>query len=181
MRTLFNVLGPLTNPARVTRQVLGVYDAALCEPLARALQLLGSTHALVLHSEDGLDEISVASPTHGVELKSGGLVPLSIEPSHYGRRFESLDGLQVETADASAALIQSAFAGDQDGASCKARAIIALNAGAGIYVSGGADDLAGGIARAGEALSSGAAAEKLAEFVCFTQTLSAQPEGVPQV
>ena len=177
MRTLFNVLGPLTNPARVTRQVLGVYDAALCEPLARALQQLGSTHALVLHSEDGLDEISVATSTHGVELKSGELTPIRIEPGDYGHGFDSLDGLQVETADASAALIQSAFAGDQDGASCKARAIIALNAGAGIYVSGGADNLAGGIARADEALGSGAAAEKLAEFVSFTQRLSAETGG----
>jgi anthranilate phosphoribosyltransferase len=177
MRTLFNVLGPLTNPARVTRQVLGVYDAALCEPLARALQQLGSTHALVLHSEDGLDEISVATSTHGVELKSGELTPIRIEPGDYGHGFDSLDGLQVKTADASAALIQSAFAGDQDGASCKARAIIALNAGAGIYVSGGADNLAGGIARADEALGSGAAAEKLAEFVSFTQRLSAETGG----
>ena len=181
MRTLFNVLGPLTNPARVRRQVLGVYDAALCEPLAKALQQLGSTHALVLHSEDGLDEISVASPTHGVELKSSGLAPISIEPSDYGHGFDSLNGLQVETADASAALIQSAFAGAQDGTSCKARAIITLNAGAGIYVSGGADNLAGGIARADEALSSGAAKEKLAEFVSFTQTLSAQTGGESQV
>jgi anthranilate phosphoribosyltransferase len=177
MRTLFNVLGPLTNPASVRRQVLGVYDAALCEPLARALQKLGSIHALVLHSEDGLDEISIATSTHGVELKSGELAPIRIDPSDYGHSFDSLDGLQVETADASAALIQSAFAGDQEGASCKARAIIALNAGAGIYVSGGADNLADGIVRADGALGSGAAAEKLAEFVSFTQTLSAQPEG----
>lgn len=181
MRTLFNVLGPLTNPARVRRQVLGVYDAALCEPLAKALQQLGSTHALVLHSEDGLDEISVASPTHGVELKGGVLAPMTIEPSDYGHGFESLDGLQVETADASAALIQSAFAGDQDAASRKARAIITLNAGAGIYVSGGAESLVAGIARADEVLGSGAAAEKLAKFVSFTQTLSAQPEGGSQV
>ena len=95
MRTLFNVLGPLTNPASVTRQVLGVYDAALCEPLARALQQLGSSHALVLHSEDGLDEISIATSTHGVELKSGELTPLRIDPSDYGHGFDSLDGLQV--------------------------------------------------------------------------------------
>ena len=132
----------------------------------------------MLHSEDGLDEISIATSTNGVELKSGELMPIRIDPSDYGHGFDSLEGLQVETADASAALIQSAFASDQDGASCKARAIIALNAGAGIYVSGGADNLADGIARADHALGSGAAAEKLAEFVSFTQTLSAQqPEG----
>lgn len=181
MRTLFNVLGPLTNPAKVTRQVLGVYDAALCEPLARTLQQLGSTHALVLHSEDGLDEISVVAPTHGIELTGGELAPVSIEPSDYGHGFESLDGLQVETAAASATLILSAFAGAQDGSSFKARAIIALNAGAGIYVSGGAENLGGGIARANEVLNSGAAAEKLSEFVSFTQTLSAGSDGVPQV
>ncbi len=81
MRTLFNVLGPLTNPALVKRQVLGVYDPGLCEPLAHALKQLGSIHALVLHSEDGLDEISIAASTHGFELKAGEIAPITIAPA----------------------------------------------------------------------------------------------------
>ena len=172
MRTLFNVLGPLTNPALVTRQVLGVYDSALCEPLAKALQQLGSVHAMVLHSEDGLDEISIAAPTHGFVLQSGQVAPITIEPGDYGHGFTSLDGLQVNTAEESAGLIRSALDGASDEASQKARAIIAMNAGAGIYVSGCAESLAAGVARADEALSSGAAATKLEEFVSFTQALS---------
>ena len=176
MRTLFNVLGPLTNPASVTRQVLGVYDAVLCEPLAKALQQLGSAHALVLHGEDGLDEISIAAPTFGYELKGGQVTPITIEPGEYGYGFSSLDGLQVNTAEESAGLICSALDGSTDEASHKAHAIIAINAGAGIYVSGRADSLAAGIARAEEVLSSGAAAMKLEEFVSFTQTLSSESD-----
>ena len=172
MRTLFNVLGPLTNPALVTRQVLGVYDPALCEPLAKALQQLGSVHALVLHSEDGLDEISIAAPTHGFALQGGQVAPITIKPGDYGHGFSSLDGLQVNTAEESASLIRSALDGASDEASQKARAIIAMNAGAGIYVSGHAESLAAGVARADEALSSGAAVMKLEEFVSFTQALS---------
>ena len=176
MRTLFNVLGPLTNPALVTRQVLGVYDAALCEPLAKALQQLGSVHALVLHSEDGLDEISIAAPTSGFELKGGQVTPISIEPGEYGHDFSSLEGLQVNTAEESASLIRSALGGAADEASQKARAIIAMNAGAGLYVSGRADSLKAGIARADEVLSSGEAAAKIEEFVSSTQALSLESD-----
>ena len=174
MRTLFNVLGPLTNPAWVTRQVLGVYDPALCEPLATALQQLGSVHALVVHSEDGLDEISIAAPTHGYELKDGRVAPIEIEPTESGHGFSSLDGLQVNTAGESADLIRSALGDARDEPSQKARAIIGMNAGAGIYVSGRADSLAAGIAEADKVLCSGAAAAKLREFVSFTQGVSAE-------
>ena len=111
MRTLFNVLGPLTNPALVKRQVLGVYDPGLCEPLAHALKRLGSIHALVLHSEDGLDEISIAASTHGFELKAGEIAPITIAPAAVGHRHDSLEGLQVMTAQASATLIRGALGG----------------------------------------------------------------------
>ena len=171
LRTLFNVLGPLTNPAGVKRQVLGVYDAALCEPLAQALDRLGSQHALVLHSDDGLDEISIAAPTRGYELKAGELSPIEIDPAAFGQAHETLDGLQVATADDSAKVIRNALGGDGDVTSTKARAIIALNAGAGIYVSGRADSLASGVASAEQAMASGAAARKLEAFVAFTQAL----------
>jgi anthranilate phosphoribosyltransferase len=172
LRTIFNVLGPLTNPAGVKRQVLGVYDPALCEPLARALDQLGSVHALVLHSDDGLDEISIAALTHGVELKAGHIAPLTIDPATLGHGYDTLDGLQVSTAEASAALIRSALDNDASQASQKARSMMALNAGAGIYVSGLVDSLADGVARAETVLASGEAARQLARFVAFTQDLS---------
>ena len=179
LRTLFNVLGPLTNPAGVKRQVLGVYDAALCEPLTQALARLGSEHALVLHSDDGLDEISIAVPTRGFELKAGEISPIEIDPVPLGHAHESLNGLQVESAEESAHLIRAALGGDDGAASIKARSIIALNAGAGIYVSGVADSLASGIAAAEQAMASGAAMQKLEAFVAFTQALSEQQGGAP--
>ena len=177
LRTLFNVLGPLTNPAGVRRQVLGVYAAALCESLTQALARLGSEHALVIHSEDGLDEISIAAPTRGFELKAGDISPIEIDPAAMGHAHESLDGLQVETAVDSANLIRGALAGADDAVSIKARSIIALNAGAGIYVSGVADSLASGVAAAEQAMASGAAAQKLEAFVAFTQALVGEQGG----
>ena len=179
LRTLFNVLGPLTNPAGVKRQVLGVYDAALCEPLAEALARLGSEHALVLHSDDGLDEISIAALTRGFELKAGDLSPIEINPATLGHAHDTLDGLQVETAADSARLIRAALGGDDGVASIKARSIIALNAGAGIYVSGVTESLASGIAAAEQAIASGAAMQKLEAFVAFTQALSEEQGGAP--
>ena len=179
LRTLFNVLGPLTNPAGVKRQVLGVYDAALCEPLAEALVRLGSEHALVLHSDDGLDEISIAALTRGFELKAGDLSPIEINPATLGHAHDTLDGLQVETAADSARLIRAALGGDDGVASIKARSIIALNAGAGIYVSGVTESLASGIAAAEQAIASGAAMQKLEAFVAFTQALSEEQGGAP--
>ena len=179
LRTLFNVLGPLTNPAVVKRQVLGVYDAALCEPLTEALARLGSEHALVLHSDDGLDEVSIAAPTRGYELKAGKISPIDIDPAPFGHAHESLNGLQVESAEESARLIRAALGGDDDAASIKARSIIALNAGAGIYVSGVTGSLASGIAAAEQAMASGAAMQKLEAFVAFTQSLSEQQGGAP--
>ena len=179
LRTLFNVLGPLTNPAGVKRQVLGVYDAALCEPLAEALARLGSNHALVLHSDDGLDEISIAALTRGFELKAGDLSPIEIDPATLGHVHDTLDGLQVETAADSARLIRAALEGAAGVASIKARSIIALNAGAGIYVSGVTESLASGIAAAEQAIASGAAIQKLEAFVAFTQDLPEKQGGAP--
>ena len=177
LRTLFNVLGPLTNPAGVKRQVLGVYDAALCEPLAEALARLGSEHALVLHSDDGLDEISIAAFTRGFELKAGDLSSIEIDPANLGHAHDTLDGLQVGTADDSARLIRAALGGDDGVASIKARSIIVLNAGAGIYVSGVAESLASGVAAADRAIVSGAAMQKLEAFVAFTQDLREEQGG----
>ena len=172
LRTLFNVLGPLTNPAGVKRQVLGVYDSALCKPLTEVLVRLGSEHALVLHSGDGLDEISIAATTTGYECKAGEISPIEIDPAAFGHAHASLEGLQVETAERSASLIRSALGSADDAVSIKARSMITLNAGAGIYVSGAVDSLAKGIAAAEKAMASGAAAQKLKAFVAFTQALA---------
>jgi len=171
MRTLFNVLGPLTNPARVQRQVLGVYSADLCEPMANALKALGSVHAMVVHSDDGLDEISIAAPTQVSELRDGNINSYRISPADVGRELVSLDGLEVDSAQASADLIRGALRGKEDERSQKAAAIIAMNAGATIYVSGIAATLADGVALADDLIASGQAGEKLKAFIDFTQMM----------
>jgi anthranilate phosphoribosyltransferase len=170
MRTLFNVLGPLTNPAGVRRQVLGVFDGALCEPIARALAELGSEHVLVVHGEDGLDEISLAAPTRVAELRNGVVRSFTITPEELGVERRPMDGLVVDSAEASARLIRSALAG-ADGSE-DAAALIALNAGATIYVAGIAGSLADGVRMAEDLLATGQAAEKLKAFVDFTQLMA---------
>lgn len=173
MRTLFNILGPLTNPAFTERQVLGVFTAELCQPLAEALSKLGSQHALVLHSADGLDEISIAAPTSVWEMRDGVVERFQITPGDYGHSHASLEGLGVASADESADLIRAALGDGSDNVSAKARSMIALNAGAGIYVSGIAGSLTEGIAAADAAIASGAPLDKLEAFVSFTQKASA--------
>lgn len=173
MRTLFNILGPLTNPAFTERQVLGVFTAELCQPLAEALSKLGSQHALVLHSADGLDEISIAAPTSVWEMRDGVVERFQITPEDYGHSHASLEGLGVASADESADLIRAALGDGNDNVSAKARSMIALNAGAGIYVSGIAGSLTEGIAAADAAIASGAPLDKLEAFVSFTQKASA--------
>ena len=136
MRTIFNVLGPLTNPAGVKRQVIGVFSADLCRPLAEVARALGAEHVMIVHSDDGLDEISIAAGTQVAELRDGSIESYHITPEEFGVQRQSLDGLSVKDAAASARLIRSALAGADDEASRKAAAIIALNAGATIYVAG---------------------------------------------
>jgi anthranilate phosphoribosyltransferase len=176
MRTLFNILGPLTNPAGVKRQVIGVFSADLCRPMAEVLKMLGSEHALVVHSLDGLDEISIAAPTKVVELRNGEISEYEIGPQDYGQSLQDLSGLSVGSAEESAALIRGALARSDDPAHLKAAAIIALNAGATIYVSGVSVTLAAGVAMAEDLLSTGQAAQKLKEFVEFTQLMTANSD-----
>lgn len=173
LRTLFNVLGPLTNPAGVKRQVLGVFDEALCEPLAQVLANLGSTHAMVVHGRDGLDEISIAAPTLVAELKDGVVKTYEIDPADYAMDADSLDGLMVNTPEASASLIRAALSGraSKDNDADKARKIIALNAGATIYVAGLVASLADGISLAEDLVSTGQAMEKLKTFLDTTQMM----------
>ncbi len=170
MRTMFNMLGPMTNPAGVKRQVLGVFDASLCRPMAEVLQRLGSEHVMVVHSDDGLDEISIAAPTFVAELKGGEITEYKIDPSSFGLAHDDLDGLGVETAEQSLSLINQVF--DRDSEANKAHDIIAINAGAAIYVAGLTNSLENGIAMAEDAIASGGAGEKLKQLAEFTAVVS---------
>ncbi len=165
VRTLFNLLGPLTNPASAQRQVLGVFSKNWVEPLAHVLQNLGSTHALVVHAEDGMDEISITAPTLVAELRHGLIQTYTLMPELFGLNRATLTALQVADAAQSLAMVQAALA-NQPG---PARDIVMLNAGAAIYVAGLADTLHQGVAKADAAIASGAAHAKLVEFVAWTQ------------
>jgi len=169
LRTLFNILGPMANPAGLTQQLIGVYDRALCRPVAEVLQRLGSEHVMVVHSEDGLDEISLAADTHVVELNNGVLSEYSLQPEQLGVKRESLQDLVVAGVDASLQLINAALAGDKDERSQRAAHLIALNAGAALYVAGISTSVAAGVALANEQLASGAALEKLQQLAAMTQ------------
>jgi anthranilate phosphoribosyltransferase len=153
VRTLFNLLGPLTNPAGAPNQVLGVFSAHWVEPLARVLKQLGSKHVLVVHADDGLDEISIAGPTRIAELKDGTISEYSVTPEDFGMQRAELSSLAVADANASLAMINAVFAGEP-GPACN---IVALNAGAAIYAAGLTATLADGVTLAAETISSGKA------------------------
>ncbi|HEY1772548.1 MAG TPA: anthranilate phosphoribosyltransferase [Gammaproteobacteria bacterium] len=160
-RTLFNLLGPLTNPANAPHQLLGVFSERWVEPLANVLKSLGSTHVLVVHSEDGLDEVSLAAPTGVSELKGGKVTSYRIQPEDFGIARQSLDTLEVDGPEASIAMVHTAFSG----APGPARDMLALNAGAAIYAADVTATLKDGVALAQKALADGAAKAKLAEFL----------------
>lgn len=165
VRTIFNVLGPLTNPAGAQNQVVGVFSDQWVRPLAEVLKRLGSQHVLVVHADDGLDEISIAAETRVAELKDGEISEYTVTPEQFGMQRQSLDALVVSDAAESLALIQNAL-GQQASA---AQDMLAINAGAAIYAAGLASDLAGGIAMAQDAIASGLAKEKLKELVSFSE------------
>ena len=168
LRTIFNILGPLTNPAGVKRQVIGIFNQALCRPVAEVLGRLGSEHVLVIHAEDGLDEISIAANTHVAELRDGKVSEYCISPEDFGVVRQDLSGLAVSSSEESLGLIKSALGNEKSATAQKAQDLIALNAGAAIYVSGVADTLAEGVTLAQDALGSGLAKEKLSELVAFS-------------
>ena len=169
IRTLFNLLGPLTNPAAAPNQVVGVYSEIWVEPLAAALRELGSLHVLVVHAEDGLDEISIGAPTRLAELKQGRIEIRTLTPEQFGMKREPLSWLVVDSAEESAALIRGVLAGAEG----PARDVVLLNAGAAIYAAGIAPELEAGIGLAVKALDSGAAAKKLEELITFTRQFAA--------
>lgn len=169
-RTIFNMLGPMTNPAAVKSQVIGVFNEALCKPIANVLQRLGSEHVLVVHAQDGLDEISLATPTHVAELKGGVVSEYKIMPEDLGIASQSLIGLTVDSAAESLDLITDALGSQKTAEGKKAADMLALNAGAALYVCGKSDSIKSGVKRAFEVIRSGQALQKITELKEQTQS-----------
>lgn len=165
VRTVFNVLGPLTNPARATHQVLGVYDAGLTVPLAEVLGILGVQRALVVHGMDGVDEVSSTGPTRAAELRDGIVRERCLEPADFGLSPCRLEDLQGGDLQANVRIAQAVLDGDPG----PCRDAVALNAAAALFVAGQVEDLAAGFRRANGILSSGAARGMLENVVRFTQ------------
>jgi anthranilate phosphoribosyltransferase len=166
VRTVFNVLGPLTNPAGVPNQLLGVFSDELLEPLAEVLRKLGSRHVMVVHSRDGLDEISVSDKTEVAELKAGSVRRFSIQPEDFGIARSSLEAIKAADPQDSVKTIIGVLDNEQG----PARDIVMLNAGAAIYVAGLADSLQDGVSKADAAIASGEARNRLDRLVVLTQS-----------
>ena len=167
VRTVFNILGPLTNPALARRQVLGVYSDSLVDVIAHVLLALGAEHALVVHSRDGLDEISISAPTHVCEVGFGAIRTYEISPEELGiqrRPIETIAGGDP----AKNASIARAILGGEKGPRAD---IVAANAGAALYVAGEAPTIRDGVALAREAIASGRARQKLEQLIAVTREL----------
>jgi anthranilate phosphoribosyltransferase len=161
IRTIFNVLGPLTNPAGARRQVLGVYAPHLVRPIAEVLLRLGADHALVVHSEDGMDEISLSARTHVSEVRGGSITSYDLSPEVLGLAAVRPEDLEADTVRRSAEVIRSVLAGARG----PRRDVVLANAGAAVYVAGLAADIHEGLKRAAESIDSGAAAGVLESLV----------------
>lgn len=168
MRTILNILGPLTNPAGAPNQVMGVFHGDLVGIQARVLKELGSTHVMVVHGEDGLDEITLSGPTQVAELKRGFITEFKIEPKQFGLDIATIDAIAAVDKDASRRMVEEVL----DNQPGPAKDIVMLNAGAAIYVSGIASDLWGGVAKAREMIESGHARAKLDQLVKFTSAIN---------
>jgi anthranilate phosphoribosyltransferase len=172
IRTVFNVLGPLTNPAGARRQVMGVYAADLVRPIAEVMLRLGVEHALVVHSADGLDEIALSAPTHVAEVRGGAVSAYDVSPETLGLPPAPLDLLRAETAADNAAAIREILSSGGRAALSAAgearRNVVLANAAAALYVAGVASDLSDGLARARASLDTGAAAQVLAKLVALS-------------
>ena len=168
VRTMFNILGPLTNPAGAANQVMGVFHADLVGILARVLKELGSRNVLVVHGRDGLDELSISGDTFVGELRDGEVREYTVHPSDVGLPVHALDTLRVADVQASRDMLLAAL----DGSFAPARDIVLLNAGASLYVSGVADSLRDGVDRAREAIESGAARQRLDKLVELSRSFA---------
>ena len=167
--TVFNLLGPLTNPAGARRQVLGVFAAEWQRPLAEATRALGAERVLVVHA-DGLDELAIDGPSRIVEVGAASIDSYEIAPADVGLRERGMEGLRAATPAESLALVNGAL----DGSVAAAADVVALNAGAALYAAGVSETLAAGVALARETIGSGRASEKLAELVAWTQAAGAE-------
>lgn len=169
VRTLFNLLGPLTNPAGAQNQVLGVFSADWVRPLAEVLRDLGSRHVLIVHAEEGLDEISLAGRTHIAELQNGTVREYTVEAADFGLTPAPTESLAVHNVDEACSLLRAALQNSHRAAAD----IVALNAGAALYVGGKAATLHDSVALARQVISSGAALAKLQALIDFTQRYKA--------
>jgi len=165
VRTIFNMLGPLTNPANAPFQVVGVYDESLLVPFAEVLKNLGSKQVMVVHAELGLDEVSITGKTKVAELKDGKISEWSIDPTNFGMEYQNLNGLAVESSLESLQMIESAF----NNQASDALDIICLNAGASIYVAGLAVNYEQGVEKARQVIASGQAKQRMQDFIAKTQ------------
>lgn len=165
IKTLFNILGPLTNPANAKRQVLGVFNADLVETLAHVLQRLGSEHVMIVHGSDGLDEITITGETHIGELKNGQVNVYTVRPEDFGLKTSPIEAIQVTNSEHAKTMLLSVL----ENTAGTARDIVLMNAGAAIYAAGVTDTLAQGVQSALRAIESGAALKKLHDLVEFTR------------
>lgn len=174
-RTIFNILGPLTNPASTPNMVIGVFTAQLCEPIAKVMQNLGARHVMVVGAKDGLDEISLATSTTVAELKEGEISTYELMPEDAGIESQTLIGLDVSSPAQSLELIRAALSGEPtlNRSILKARDMIALNAGAAIYTAGLASNYPNGVSRAQKVIQEGLALAKLDALAAYTQQLVA--------
>ncbi len=169
IRTLFNVLGPLTNPAGAPNQVIGVFSKDWLVPLAETLKQLGSNHVLVVHSDDGLDEISISAKTNVAELKEGQIEIKEINPVDYGMELQNISNLAVDGVTDSLKMMLSVL----DNNESAAKDIVCLNAGAAIYAAGLADSIQDGVTKAQTTIKSGAAKQKLDQLIKHSQLFKA--------
>ena len=167
IKTIFNLLGPLTNPAGALNQVLGVFDNKWVRPIAEVLKRLGSKNVLVLHSQDGLDEISTASSTSVAELRDGKIKEYSISPNDFGFKTLAIEGLKVSSPEESLQIAKEALKGENQAAA----QMVAMTSGAALYVAGLADTLKVGVDISMEGIKKGIGLQKLDELVSFSQSL----------
>jgi anthranilate phosphoribosyltransferase len=175
VRTIFNILGPLTNPAGAPNILMGVFHSDLVGIQVRALQRLGAEHALVVYGRDGMDEISLGAATLVGELKNGHLTEYEIHPEDFGMQMASNRSLRVDTPEQSMAVVRAVL----DNEAGAPRDIVILNAGVALYAANVASSIEDGIALARNAIESGAAKSKLAQFVAFTQKAGAVAGAAP--
>jgi anthranilate phosphoribosyltransferase len=168
VRTIFNILGPLTNPASAPNILMGVFHSDLVGIQVRALQRLGAEHAVVVYGRDGMDEISLGAATLVGELRNGQITEYEIHPEDFGLTMASNRALRVDTPEQSMAMLRGVL----DNEASAARDIVMINAGAALYAANVASSMADGLARAREAIESGAAKAKLAQFVAFGQKVA---------